>query len=567
MSPCLYYTKLFFAPPQNTLTSEAAVIHEETSSYFNLDKMRLRSNRIRQCLTAGTWWHSWPCLRPLNSSLQSRYLAGESSMDQKRKRAPTFQTRLRFRRMDRARMEQKHPVVEPQVELAEGRLEDLALRWFTETQAPLILHQGNFPAWFQGFIRRKDAEAKLADKALGCFLIRLSDKAIGYILSYRGRDRCRHFVINQNKAGHFIISGDIETHQNLTDLIEHYRASPIEPFGEFLTSSYSQSSSSEIYDEVQGKRKERLVSVEAVRSLWQQRAVHSEERPPALPPKRYNRKSTSPASLDLDSPSQQAAPPVPLRTPFQLNARGGSLDETGTSQGQVLYAQLQKRRANQRAPAPTKENADPDGPGPLPGPLATARTPGSSSRASPAPGIVYSELSLENCRSRSLPLLDYDSGESRSFRLSAPSFTPPQLSPDARSKGTGPACSLWDQELGFGPSSGSKDGLCGNPLYQLAGMPWDTQAGRAQALPSTPAPCHEYAEVPFERLQDEDEYAEVPFQPLPCRSSPFSDNTYEMIPDEAFDSSPFQDNTYELIPEQGIKSDKWRRFFAEHKKK
>lgn len=31
----------------------------------------------------------------------------------------------------------------------------------------------------------RDTEDLLKDKALGCFLIRLSDKAIGYILSYK----------------------------------------------------------------------------------------------------------------------------------------------------------------------------------------------------------------------------------------------------------------------------------------------------------------------------------------------------------------------------------------------
>ena len=35
-----------------------------------------------------------------------------------------------------------------------------------------------------GFIDR-DAEEILREKELGCFLIRLSDKAIGYILSYK----------------------------------------------------------------------------------------------------------------------------------------------------------------------------------------------------------------------------------------------------------------------------------------------------------------------------------------------------------------------------------------------
>lgn len=45
--------------------------------------------------------------------------------------------------------------VEGELAQGEGSLRDLALKWFTNTQAPLILHEGNFPAWFQGFITRK----------------------------------------------------------------------------------------------------------------------------------------------------------------------------------------------------------------------------------------------------------------------------------------------------------------------------------------------------------------------------------------------------------------------------
>uniref|UniRef100_A0A3P9NX24 SH2 domain-containing protein 7-like n=1 Tax=Poecilia reticulata TaxID=8081 RepID=A0A3P9NX24_POERE len=123
---------------------------------------------------------------------------------------------------------------------ADGGLKELVLRWFTDTQAPLILQNGNFPDWFQGLAARKEAEDVLRDKALGCFLIRLSDKAIGYILSYKGQDRCRHFVISQNAEGQFVIAGDCQLFGSLAQLIEHYKVRPIQPFGEFLTSSCCQ---------------------------------------------------------------------------------------------------------------------------------------------------------------------------------------------------------------------------------------------------------------------------------------------------------------------------------------
>ncbi|KAJ8002425.1 hypothetical protein DPEC_G00158760 [Dallia pectoralis] len=174
-------------------------------------------------------------------------------------------------------MDQRLPAVKPQpdqgteIQGTEVKLREMALKWFRDTQAPLILPKGNFPSWFLGFISRRDAEKSLKDKELGCFLIRLSDKAIGYILSYRGRDRCRHFVINQSKSGQFIVSGDTEEHVSLTHLIEHYRVNPIQPFGENLTCSCLESSSNVIYDTVMVKPEEKpLVNVRAMRNQWDQ---------------------------------------------------------------------------------------------------------------------------------------------------------------------------------------------------------------------------------------------------------------------------------------------------------
>ncbi|CAB1443723.1 unnamed protein product, partial [Pleuronectes platessa] len=54
-----------------------------------------------------------------------------------------------------------------------------------------------------------EAEDLLREKPLGCFLVRLSEKAVGYLLSYRGHDRCRHFVIAQDPYGQFVLSGDL----------------------------------------------------------------------------------------------------------------------------------------------------------------------------------------------------------------------------------------------------------------------------------------------------------------------------------------------------------------------
>jgi hypothetical protein len=36
-----------------------------------------------------------------------------------------------------------------------AELQELALKWFMETQAPSILQNGALPPWFHGFITRK----------------------------------------------------------------------------------------------------------------------------------------------------------------------------------------------------------------------------------------------------------------------------------------------------------------------------------------------------------------------------------------------------------------------------
>uniref|UniRef100_A0A3Q2Z1Z7 SH2 domain containing 7 n=1 Tax=Hippocampus comes TaxID=109280 RepID=A0A3Q2Z1Z7_HIPCM len=148
-------------------------------------------------------------------------------------------------------------------------LKELVLRWFIGTQAQIILQNGNFPKTKNKDYLSKHAEDLLADKAAGSFLIRLSDKTIGYILSYKGLDRCRHFVITQNQEGLFFISGDCHTYSCISDLIDHYKVSPIQPFGEYLTTSCFEANTGEVYDVVNYNSKgESGVSVHALQGRW-----------------------------------------------------------------------------------------------------------------------------------------------------------------------------------------------------------------------------------------------------------------------------------------------------------
>ncbi|XP_062858170.1 SH2 domain-containing protein 7 [Trichomycterus rosablanca] len=515
VSTCTPSQRLFFPLKQLRRTSP-------------LSNMRRKSHHRQQQYPTGLW-HLLQCHRKISFQFQLKHHTGEHLMEQKRPKSHKFQSCLLLCMKDRVRMEHR------QQESTRDKLRDLALKWFTETQAPLILHKGNFPAWFQGFISRKDAEDYLRDKELGCFLIRLSDKATGYILSYRGRDRCRHFVINQNKEGQFIVTGDVEMHDTLTSLIEHYKTKPIEPFGEYLTESCSESSTDDIYDAVHPmSSKKPMVNVEAVRKIWDQRAEQSTQvqRPPNMPPKK------------IRNTQAQAVPPVPQRG-YPLKT--SSLDETS-----VLYAQLEKVRPQDRiksSPARSPQ-ANQAGATSVSGPQKC------SSKDEPAQdfGTVYTELNLSDCRSKSLSVLDDTMKEEHSFRHNTTSFFQFQLAQSLQRHIAKKHSSQVAQS-----HSNSLDKMYDNSIYQLAGQPANPRDMK-------------------QPLNIDALYAEVPCQPVP--NCLLAENTYEQIPGLQPSANPMahleQGNTYEALENikprssesgRGIKNDKWKRLLPDQWKK
>ncbi|XP_023264534.1 SH2 domain-containing protein 7-like [Seriola lalandi dorsalis] len=457
------------------------------------------------------------------------------------------------------RME-KNLGVDLQMDTAEGGLKELVLRWFTETQAGLILNNGNFPDWFQGFAARKDAEDLLRDKALGCFLIRLSDKAIGYILSYKGHDRCRHFVITQNQDGQFVISGDCQTYHSLTELIEHYKVSPIQPFGEYLTSSCYEENTGELYDVVNYNTKGKSgVSVQALRNLWDQKKDHhsnpgknqriqqqndaSTVQPPSLPPKSKSRKLTGTVSVDAMSLSQ-GVPPVPKRSIPLGFSLSGSLPET-TSHPSETETNRSERLQGNTTPVPMTDRdsfntTDTSYPGDL-----------------CPPGTTYSELTQVESRSKSLPQLDNSNMEEEEYsnQMSSPSFTTSaSYSPTPLKRVTCHTYSLHDPRAQRPSTSRSEqqsadlEMLRSNPLYQASVGPGGSSA-----------------------QQGDGTYAEVPQVPTPAG---LPDDTYEQIPGEA--AAAVQGNTYESLDDMKSKKSKstwgknnmkWKKFLPDYMKK
>ncbi|KAI3377885.1 hypothetical protein L3Q82_008461 [Scortum barcoo] len=442
---------------------------------------------------------------------------------------------------DKGERMEKKPGVDLHMEASEGGLKELVLRWFTETQAPLILNNGNFPDWFQGFAARKDTEDLLRDKALGCFLIRLSDKTVGYILSYKGHDRCRHFVITQNKDGQFVIAGDCQTYGSLTTLIEHYKVSPIQPFGEYLTSSCHEVDTGELYDVVNYNGKVKSgVSVQALRTMWNQKADphndtgHNQRTqqqnesptvsPPALPLKSKNRKLTGAVSLSHTASLSQDVPPVPKRGIPLGFSLSGSLPETTShpSETQPDANRSERLRGNSHSEL-TSDLFNNTSDASYPGDLCP-------------PGSTYSVLTQVEGRSRSLPKLNNNNSmeeeeeEEYSNHLSSSSFSA------SASNSTSPlkkvTCHTYSlHNIRERPRSAQQgddlDISRSNPLYHTAEAPGESPAQQGGGV-----------------------YAEVPQRPTP---GGLPDDTYEQIPGEA---TANQGNTYESLEDMKTKKSK-----------
>eukprot|EP00056_Hartaetosiga_gracilis_P010670 m.159090 g.159090 ORF g.159090 m.159090 type:complete len:1018 (+) comp13363_c3_seq4:111-3164(+) len=93
---------------------------------------------------------------------------------------------------------------------------------------------GEMKSWFFGYISRRFAEDTLANKPIGCFLVRLSQSRVGYTLTFRTDTRCKHYTIEVTGGTYFVV-GDQEQFQTLDFLLEHFKTTPINEEGELLT--------------------------------------------------------------------------------------------------------------------------------------------------------------------------------------------------------------------------------------------------------------------------------------------------------------------------------------------
>ncbi|KAJ7313274.1 hypothetical protein JRQ81_004559 [Phrynocephalus forsythii] len=112
------------------------------------------------------------------------------------------------------------------------------VRWFKEEQ--LHLRAGfekstdRIAPWFHGILTTKKAEELLRGLVPGSFLIRISEKIKGYVLSYMSAEGCKHFLIDASGDSYSFLGADQLQHSTLADLVDYHNEEPITSLGKEL---------------------------------------------------------------------------------------------------------------------------------------------------------------------------------------------------------------------------------------------------------------------------------------------------------------------------------------------
>ncbi|NXO62951.1 SH24A protein, partial [Phainopepla nitens] len=105
--------------------------------------------------------------------------------------------------------------------------EESIIKWFKEEQFPLragyLKTTDTIAPWFHGILTSKKAEELLNKTVPGSFLIRVSEKIKGYVLSYRSVEGCKHFLIDASSDSYSFLGVDQLQHATLADLVDYHK--------------------------------------------------------------------------------------------------------------------------------------------------------------------------------------------------------------------------------------------------------------------------------------------------------------------------------------------------------
>ncbi|XP_033271271.1 SH2 domain-containing protein 4A [Orcinus orca] len=112
------------------------------------------------------------------------------------------------------------------------------VRWFREEQLPLragyLGTSDSIAPWFHGILTVQRANELLSTCVPGSFLIRVSERIKGYVLSYLSKDGCKHFLIDASTDSYSFLGADQLQHASLADLVEYHKEEPITSLGKEL---------------------------------------------------------------------------------------------------------------------------------------------------------------------------------------------------------------------------------------------------------------------------------------------------------------------------------------------
>ncbi|KAF1668772.1 SH2 domain-containing protein 4A, partial [Aptenodytes patagonicus] len=105
--------------------------------------------------------------------------------------------------------------------------EESIIKWFKEEQFPLRAGYqktaDTIAPWFHGILTSKKAEELLNKTVPGSFLVRVSEKIKGYVLSYRSVEGCKHFLIDASSDSYSFLGVDQLQHSMLADLVDYHK--------------------------------------------------------------------------------------------------------------------------------------------------------------------------------------------------------------------------------------------------------------------------------------------------------------------------------------------------------
>ncbi|NXN97032.1 SH24A protein, partial [Rhinopomastus cyanomelas] len=105
--------------------------------------------------------------------------------------------------------------------------EESIIKWFKEEQFPLRAGYekttDTIAPWFHGILTSKKAEELLNEAVPGSFLVRVSEKIKGYVLSYQSVEGCKHFLIDASSDSYSFLGVDQLQHSTLADLVDYHK--------------------------------------------------------------------------------------------------------------------------------------------------------------------------------------------------------------------------------------------------------------------------------------------------------------------------------------------------------